>query len=169
VIKPTIGELLTGVATSLRERVLPEIPAGTTRRQIQAAIGIIRRVALVWDKTGPYIGTDNQDIVQTLEQMLPVLARVAAEEGSERLRLIHAKSREILERANRFVDQSLSAEVLGVRNLELQEALAEMQEALHDSPAVESVDRNNLKSMLFALFRRMLMREMEITTPARRP
>jgi len=44
-----------------------------------------------------------------------------------------------------------------------------MQEALHDSPAVESVNRNHLKSMLFGLFHRMLTRELEITTPARRP
>ena len=59
-IKPTVGELLGGVAISLRERVLPEIPAGVTRRQIQAAIGIIRRASLVWDKVGPYFFADNR-------------------------------------------------------------------------------------------------------------
>ena len=62
-----------------------------------------------------------------------------------------------------------SAEVLGACNLELQEVLADMQEALHESSAVESVDRNELKAMLYALFHRMLTRELEITTPARRP
>ncbi len=166
-IKPTIGELLSGVATSLRERVLPEIPAGTTRRQIQAAIGIIRRVALVWDKTGPYLYADNEDIAQTLERMLPVLERVAAEEGNERIRVVHTKSRQVLERSTH--QPYPSAETLGTRNLELQEVLADMQEALHESSAVESVDRNELKAMLYALFHRMLTRELGITTPARRP
>jgi hypothetical protein len=44
-----------------------------------------------------------------------------------------------------------------------------MQEALHESSARESVHRNELKAMLYALFHRMLTRELEITTPARRP
>ena len=66
-IRPTVGELLSGVAVSLRERVLPEIPPGVTRRQIQAAIGIIRRVAAVWDKTGPYFYADNQDIEEIID------------------------------------------------------------------------------------------------------
>ena len=67
--KPTIGDLLNGVAASLRESVLPEVPAGPTRRQIQAAISIIRRVSLVWDKTGPYLYADNKDIEESLRQV----------------------------------------------------------------------------------------------------
>ncbi|MGZ6186358.1 MAG: hypothetical protein ACXWNN_10775, partial [Candidatus Binataceae bacterium] len=64
--KPSIGDLLSGVAASLRESVLPEIPAGPTRRQIQVAISIIRRASLVWDKIGPYLYADNKDIEETL-------------------------------------------------------------------------------------------------------
>jgi hypothetical protein len=169
VIKPAIGELLGGVATSLRERVLPEIPAGTTRRQIQAAIGIIARVALVWDKTGPYLYADNKDIVETLGRMLPVLERVAAQEGIARIGAICTKLRDTLEHSAQRVQPYPSAQVLGARNLELQEVLAEMQEALHENPAVESADRDELKSILHELFRRMLTRELEITRPARRP
>jgi hypothetical protein len=169
VIKPTIGELLSGVATSLRERVLPEIPAGTTRRQIQAAIGIIARVALVWDKTGPYLYADNEDISKTLWRLLPVLESVAAEEGIARIRAVCTKLRGALEHPAQPAQPYPSAEVLGTRNLELQEMLAEIQEALHENSAVESTDRNELKSILHALFHRMLTRELEITRPARRP
>lgn len=168
-IKPTIGELLSGVATSLRERVLPEIPPGTTRRQIQAAIAIVRRVALVWDKTGPYLYADNEDIALTLEQMLPVMERVAAEEGHERIRQVYTRSREILRQSDRTAEPYPSAETLGARNLELQEVLAATQEALHESSAATSAKRDELKTMLYALFHRMLTRELEITTPARRP
>src|SRR6266851_1093056 len=131
--KPTIGDLLNGVATSLRETVLPEMPAGPVRRQVQVAISIIRRVALVWDKTGPYLYADNEDITHTLERMLPVLQRVAAEEGNERIRVVHTKSREVLERSTQPAQPYPSAEVLGARNLELQDVLADVQEALHES------------------------------------
>jgi hypothetical protein len=169
VIKPAIGELLSGVATSLRERVLPEIPAGTTRRQIQAAIGIIARVALVWDKTGSYLYADNEDIAETLRRMLPVLERVAAHENAARIGAVCTKLRETFGHPEQPAQLYPSAEVLGARNLELQEVLAEMQEALHENFAAESADRNELRLLLLALFRRMLTRELEITRPSRRP
>jgi hypothetical protein len=169
VIKPAIGELLSGVATGLRERVLPDIPAGTTRRQIQAAIGIIARVALVWDKIGPYLYADNEDIVETLGRMLPVLERVSTQEGIARIGAVCTKLHETLEHSASPAQPYPSAEVLGARNLELQEVLAELQEALHENFAVESADRDELESILHALFRRMLTRELEITRPSRRP
>ena len=167
-IKPTIGELLSGVATSLRERVLPDIPAGTTRRQIQAAIGIISRVALVWDKTAPYLYADNEDIAETLGRMLPVLERVAAEEGVARFDSVSTKLRELLQRPTQPATPCPSAEMLGARNLELQEMLAEIQEAMHESFAAESKHRDEMKSILYPLFHRMLTRELEITRPPRR-
>jgi hypothetical protein len=133
VIKPAIGELLSGVAASLRERVLPEIPPGTTRRQIQAAIGIIARVALVWDKTGPYLYADNEDIVETLARMLPVLERVAIHDGTPRIGAVCAKLLKTLKPSSQPTQPYPSAEELGARNLELQEVLAEIQEALHEN------------------------------------
>jgi hypothetical protein len=168
VIKPTIGELLSGVATSLRERVLPEIPAGTTRRQIQAAIAIIARVALVWDQTAPYLHADNEDIAETLRRLLPVLERIAAAEGTAHMRAVCTKLRGALEYSSQAAQPYPSAEVLGMRNLELQDILAEIQEALYENSAVQSADRNELKSMLHALFHRMLTRELQVTRPARR-
>ena len=167
-IRPTIGELLSGVATGLRERVLPEIPAGTTRRQIQAAIGIIARVALVWDKTGPYLYADNEDIAETLGRMLPGLERIEAEEGNARLRAALAKSQQALKHSSQPLGPCPSAEALGARNLELQEVLAELQEALHEDTAVRSAARDAVNADLYALFRRMLTRELEITQPPRR-
>jgi hypothetical protein len=169
VIKPALGELLSGVATSLRERVLPEIPPGTTRRQIQAAIGIIARVALVWDKTGPSLYADNEDIAETLRRMLPALERIAADEHAARIGAVCTKLRETLEHPAQPAQPYPPAEVLGARNLELQEVLSEIQEALHENFAAESADRNELRSLMLALFRRMLTRELEITQPSRRP
>jgi hypothetical protein len=169
VIKPTIGELLSGVATGLRERVLPEIPPGTTRRQIQAAIGIITRVALVWDKTAPYLYADNEDIAEALGRMLPGLEHVASREDNVRLGAACTKLRVTLGHSAQPIEPCPSAEVLGARNLELQEMLAEIQEAMHENFVDESVDRKELKATLYALFHRMLTRELEITRPTRRP
>ena len=59
----------------MRESVLPEIPAGPTRRQIQVAISIIRRASLVWDKIGPYLYADNKDIEETLRRIGALLDR----------------------------------------------------------------------------------------------
>ncbi len=164
-IKPTIGELLSGVAVSLRERVLPEIPPGTTRRQIQAAIGIIRRAALIWDKTGPYFYADNQDIEQTMGELLPVLERAVAAEGNPRLEAACARMRATLDRSTEPADPYPSPATLGARNIELQELIAELQEILYETPAVQGASRMEIDSMLRALLRRMLARELEINSP----
>ena len=108
-------------------------------------------------------------MVETLRRMLPLLERVAANESIAPIGAVCTKLRETLEHSAQPAQPYPSAEALGARNLELQEVLAETQEALHESSAVESVDRNELRSILLALFRRMLTRELEITTPARRP
>jgi hypothetical protein len=165
VIKPTIGELLSGVAVSLRERVLPEIPPGTTRRQIQAAIGIIRRTALIWDKTGPYFYADNQDLEQTMRGLLPVLERAVASEGNTRLEAVSARMRVALDRLTAPAEPYPSPAVLGARNIELQELIAELQEVLYETPPAQSAIRIEIDSRLRALLRRMLARELEINSP----
>jgi hypothetical protein len=167
VIRPTVGELLSGVAVSLRERVLPEIPPGVTRRQIQAAIGIIRRVALVWDKTGPYFYADNQDIEETLRRLLPVLQRVVADEADAQLEAVSMKLRSTLEQSSQPAGPYPSPAVLGDRNIELQGLLAELEEVLHENPAAKTTGRLEIDSVVRALLRRMLARELEITSPAR--
>lgn len=164
-IKPTIGELLSGVAVSLRERVLPEIPPGTTRRQIQAAIGIIRRAALIWDKLGPYLYADNQDLEQSLRELLPLLERAVAAESNQRLAAVSARMRMILDRSAEPAEPYPSPAVLGARNLELQESIAELQEVLFETPPAQSALRIEIDSNLRTLLRRMLARELEINSP----
>jgi hypothetical protein len=158
---------LSGVAVSLRERVLPEIPPGVTRRQIQAAIGIIRRVALVWDKTGPYFHADNEDIEETLRRLLPVIERVSGDEADAQLEAVAVKLRATLEHSSQPAGPYPSPAVLGDRNIELQGLLAELEEVLHENPAAKTAGRLEIDSMVRALLRRMLARELEITSPAR--
>jgi hypothetical protein len=167
VIKPTASELLSGVAMSLRERVLPEIPPGTTRRQIQAAIGILRRISAVWDKTGPYIHADNKDIEETLRSMLPMLEGVIAEDGKV-FQAVTAKMRRMLDQSSEGSEPYPSPDMLGSRNIELQEVLAELQETLYENPQVKNAGRSEVDAAIRDLLRRMLARELEISSPARR-
>jgi hypothetical protein len=174
VTKPSIGDLLNGVANSLRESVLPEIPAGPTRRQVQAAVSIIRRVALVWDKTGSYLYADNKDIEETLRQLAAILDRAESYGSGGDLKLLRQRLSAALDQCGDAGVEYPSPAALGVRNVELQGLLVELQEALHgqsspevsaqsDSPA--RAERIEIAAMLRALFRRMLERELEVTAP----
>lgn len=173
--KPSIGDLLSGVAASLRESVLPEIPAGPTRRQIQAAIAIIRRVSVVWDKTGPYLHADNKDIEETLRRIRAKLERAEPNGDASELKPLRQWLGAALERPGDTGVDYPSPAALGARNVELQGLLVELQEALHEPPSSKgfqrpaSAERIEILAMLRALFRRMLEREMEVTaSPARK-
>ena len=170
-IKPTIGDLLSGVATSLRESVLPELPVGPTRRQIQAAISIIRRISLVWDKTGPYLYADNRDIEETLRQVCAILGRAESNGSGADLKPLRQRLQAALDQPGDADVEYPSPAALGVRNVELQGLLVELQKALHrpsssgGTERPESAEQIEIKAMLRLLFRRMLQRELEITAP----
>ncbi len=164
--KPSIGDLLNGVAASLRESVLPEIPAGPTRRQIQAAISIIRRVSLAWDKTGPYLYADNKDIEETLRQVAAIVDRAEANGGYAGLEpLLQRLHAALGQRGGAAVVEYPSAAALGARNVELQGLLADVHQALHRPSVPQSAERIEILAMLQLLFRRMLERELEVTAP----
>ena len=169
--KPSIGDLLNGVAASLRESVLPEIPAGPTRRQIQAAIAIIRRVSLVWDKIGPYLYADNEDIAETLRRVSAILDHAQADGSGAGLEPLRERLHAALDRHDDPGVEYPSPAALGARNVELQVLMVELQEALHETPSPESAvrppsaERNEILEMLRGLFRRMLERELGVTSP----
>lgn len=164
--KPSIGDLLSGVAASLRESVLPEIPAGPTRRQIQAAISIIRRIALVWDKTGPYLYADNKDIEETLRQVSAIFDRSKGNESGEGLELLRQRLHAALDQGSEPAMEYPSPDVLGARNVELQGLLIDVHEALHGPSKQEGAPRIEMLLMLRQLFQRMLERELEVSAPS---
>jgi hypothetical protein len=163
VTKPSIGDLLAAVASSLREAVLPEIPAGPVRRQLQVAISIIRRASRAWDKVGPYLYADNKDIEETLRQIsaLPDLARSDA----AGLKSLGQKVQAALDRRGGAGGEYPSPAALGVRNVELQELLVELQQAVHAPPVRDFAGRAEILKMLRALLGRMVARELEINAP----
>ena len=73
--------------------------------------------------------------------------------------------RETLGRSAEPVESYPSPEVLGARNIELQESIAELQEVLYETPPAQTAIRVEIDSRLRALLRRMLVRELEINSP----
>lgn len=68
-LTPSPAELLAGVADGLQATVLPELGAGPARRQVQAAIGIVRRLATALSELGPVLAADAADVADTLGRM----------------------------------------------------------------------------------------------------
>jgi type VI protein secretion system component VasK len=99
--------------------------------------------------------------------MLPAIEGVAADEGNARLTELAAGLQKTLGRTNQPAVAYPSPAALGERNLELQQLLAELQEILHENPSGKSRKRLEIATTMRALLRRMLARELEISSPPR--
>ena len=138
-INPTISELLSGVATSLDETVLPDLAPGVARNQLVAAVALIRRAATVGENIGSYLWEDNRDIAEVLQQ-------VASLAG--------------LEPPPTAVDAGYpTLDELRRRNLALQQQVV----AVHDRLRVQP-ENDAALGLLRSLFERMLAREAQINT-----
>ncbi len=66
-IHPTSADMLNGVEEALRETVLPELPRGTAaRKQLQAALEILRHVAHALPTEAVTLAADNADMAEVL-------------------------------------------------------------------------------------------------------
>ena len=138
-INPSISKLLSGVATSLDETVLPELAPGFARNQLVAAIALVRRAAAVDERIGSYLWEDNRDIAAVLTEVAPLVGLdpppTAGDEGYPTL------------------------DELRQQNLALQHQLV----AVHDTLR-EDAGSDRAQAALRALFARMLARESQINT-----
>lgn len=66
--RPTAGELIAGIADSLRETVLPSVSGGAAQRQLKAALHALGRLQRSWDRLPRYLADDNADLQQTLDR-----------------------------------------------------------------------------------------------------
>jgi hypothetical protein len=96
-----------------------------------------------------------------------MLERVIAEDGKA-FAAVTAKMRRTLDQSSEGSEPYPSPDVLGARNIELQEVLAELQETLYENPQVKNASRSEVDAAIRDLLRRMLARELEISSPARR-
>jgi hypothetical protein len=77
-IHPTSADLLKGVEAALRETVLPELARGTeARKQMQAALEILRRVAHALPVEAATLAADNADMAAVLRETGEILGELS--------------------------------------------------------------------------------------------
>jgi hypothetical protein len=77
-IYPTDRQLLGGIADALKDTVLPDLARGSAaRKQLQAAIETLRRMAFAAPDRDAALTADNADMAEVLRQVEEVLGRNA--------------------------------------------------------------------------------------------
>lgn len=138
--EPSLGRLHEGVVETLETAVLPELPrGGAARRQLNAALDLLRRLAFAAPRQAASLDADNRDIAETIEAILP------ATPDGEMLRSGIAAAKASPDRE--------------AQNAALQAILAELQE--RGGLSAEAT------AGLRSLYRRMLAREMALIPPPR--
>jgi hypothetical protein len=90
-INPTSVDLLKGVEEALRETVLPELARGTSaRKQLQAALEILRHVAHALPWEAETLAADNADMAVVLETSGAALPTAGADPAGWNLALQQA-------------------------------------------------------------------------------
>jgi hypothetical protein len=73
-IHPTDEQLLSGIATALKDTVLPELARGSAaRKQLQAAIETLRRMAFAAPGRDAALATDNADMAEVVRRVEEIL------------------------------------------------------------------------------------------------
>jgi hypothetical protein len=147
--EPTTGRLLEGVVATLESVVLPELQRGSAaRRQLNAAIDILRRLAFSAPRLGASIGSDNADIAQTLRDLVVW----ASPDGADRIEAALAAAEAEADREARH----------GLLNAALTDVQSNIEHVAMDHEAGPEIARR-----LRALYRRMLDRELALIPPSR--
>jgi hypothetical protein len=74
-IYPTDEQLLAGIAAALKDTVLPDLARGSAaRKQLQAAIETLRRMAFAAPERDAALAADNADMLSVLKQIAEILA-----------------------------------------------------------------------------------------------
>jgi hypothetical protein len=74
-IHPTDEQLLAGIAEALKDTVLPDLARGSvSRKQLQAAIEILRRLAFAGPGKAAALAADNADMAAVISEIEGVLA-----------------------------------------------------------------------------------------------
>jgi ABC-type oligopeptide transport system substrate-binding subunit len=65
-LRPSTGELLAGLHSSLTSAVLPSLPKGEAYSQLKAALHLLARLEKSWDLAHSHIAEDNADMERVL-------------------------------------------------------------------------------------------------------
>jgi hypothetical protein len=82
-IYPTDEQLLDGIAKALKDTVLPDLARGTAaRKQLQAAIETLRRMAFAASGRDAVLAADNADMAEVLRRVENILGQAATSFGN---------------------------------------------------------------------------------------
>jgi aminoglycoside phosphotransferase (APT) family kinase protein len=152
ITKPSLGELLEGIAKTAEDVLLPALEASSVAERVTAILMLLDRVGAEWPLAARCLADDNLDIEQTLERIEAIMA------GAHRL--VPAQPEEVPRDAHELAD----------RNRRLKAALVRTMAVL-DLPAgpADPPERAAADGEIRQLLSRLLHREAEATppTPAR--
>ena len=150
-----IGDLenLAGMADSLEATVVPELRRGPARRQVQAAVAMLRRIAFTADRIAPALAADIADMEDTLAQAI------------ERLASLPQSAQALRAALRQGLDEGHGAEPAR-RHAALEALLAQLQDGLGQLGTAPA-DRAGIDGLLRGLFRRSAARELALIPPAR--
>lgn len=80
-LNPSVDQLLAGMADALARTVLPELPPGPARDELQAAIALTRRLARAVPQLGPYLHADLADLAEGLTRLWAATGRTEPTDG----------------------------------------------------------------------------------------
>ena len=149
-LTPSPAELLAGVADALATTVLPELGPGPARRQVQAAIGITRRVARALPQLGPHLEADVGDVAATLERLAASVPRLADRSDLVDLAAVARTQARADEPARSLLE-------LAAVDRQLQEVLADVADEVARAGGPPEADAE-----VRALLVRLLARELEL-------
>ncbi len=160
-IHPTNEQLLAGVAEALKDTVLPELARGTAaRKQLQAAIEILRRVAFALPDEAAVLEADNADMAEVIERIEAALSAHSPppnlpHQGGG----IDPKKALSLIKALPIDGGGLGGGDAATRNKALQAALIDIQDSLPDDTKAQ------ISPLLTGLYKRMTDRALALIPP----
>jgi len=155
-IHPTDEQLLAGIAAALRDTVLPELARGSAaRKQLQAAIETLRRMAFAAPDRDAALAADNADMAEILEK----IGKILTEAG-------HSPSPNLPHQGGGTRNKALSLDGRGLGegdaatiNQNLQAALVEVQATIPPDLA------DKITPLLTQLYARMTDRALALIPP----
>jgi hypothetical protein len=136
-LNPSIDQLLAGMADALARTVLPELPTGPARAELQAAIALTRRLARAVPQLGPYLHTDTVDLAHGLTELWAALGRPEPTEGPAADALVLARSLP--------ATPPPDAIALTAADLALRQALADLAWSVGSDPGEEGSHRRDVE------------------------
>jgi hypothetical protein len=155
-IYPNDQQLLGGIADALKETVLPELARGSAaRKQLQAAIETLRRMAFAAPERDAVLAADNADMFSVLQR----IGEILAEAGHSSSPYLPHHGGGTRNKARSLDGRELDEGDVRETNKTLQQLLADLQAAIPPDLAAQVIP------LLAQLYARMTDRALALIPP----